>query len=171
MRIVLSGSHAVGKTSLLNLLTIPGHKKIPEMPRQVIYEWGQLPHEMTPERFLEFQLELSKRQATAEQGGDFVADRGLYDFMAYARDLSDASMVKQVDDYILKMVDGYDYIFYIPIEFALAVDDVRKNSRAYQEEIDRRLIKIYQDLNISYITISGSIENRLAQVYRVIKLA
>jgi len=170
MRIVLSGSHAVGKTSLLNLLDIPGHKKIPEMPRQVIYEWQQLPHEMTPERFLEFQLELSKRQAVAERGGNFVADRGLYDFMAYVRDLSDENIVQETNEHILQLIDGYDYIFYIPIEFQLAIDDVRKNSAEYQKEIDRRLLQIYQDLNVPYITISGSIEDRLAQIYRVIKL-
>lgn len=171
MRLALSGSQGVGKTTLLNLLQLEGHRNLPEVPRQVIYDFGKLPHHMTPQEFYDFQKEVARRQKVAEAGNNFIADRCLYDFLAYVQDLSDQQMIAELYQYVLEDLEPYDHIFYLPIEFPLEVDDVRKNSLDYQKIIDERLLKTLEDYQVNYHVITGTVPERLDKIYKIIRSA
>lgn len=170
MKVAISGTHSVGKTTLLRKIDLAGYVKIPEIPRQVILRLGKLPHEMTQKEFYLFQKELCELQVKAEKeaGENFISDRAIYDFIPYIQELKDKSLVKELTDYVLEHATAYDYIFYLPIKFPLKVDNVRKNSDEFQKIIDERLINLYKKLNIPYVVIHGDRDERVKEVYNII---
>lgn len=54
--------------------------------------------------------------------------------------------------------------FYIPIEFDLSEDGVRFSDKKQQVEINRLLKLFLEDQRINFITLSGSVEERLVQL-------
>jgi len=56
----------------------------------------------------------------------------------------------------------YDLVFYIPIEFPIEKDGLRFEDEHYQEIIDLQILKLLKRYKIPYITVSGTIEERLA---------
>lgn len=166
MRIALAGSHSVGKSTLLAALDIPGHKKVQEVARRVIERFGKLPYQMNEREFFDFQWTVAKEQLAAETG-DFIADRSIYDNLAYSQDLPDYDKIAKM---VLAEAKPYDYVFYIPIEFGLKADDVRKPDEAYQQLIDIRIKKILNDFGIKYIEVRGSTEERVAKIKSVLKI-
>jgi predicted ATPase len=167
MRIALSGSHSVGKSTLLQHLSLPGHRKIQEQARDEINRRGRLPHEMDHQEFLEFHLSLVSQQAEAEQG-DFIVDRSIFDMVAYAMDHQSHHQVLTL---ARQHYRPYDHVFYLPIEFGLSLDEVRKNDLEYQQIIDRRLLQIFDDLNIAITVVGGNLESRLAKIYQALNYA
>ncbi|HRH22145.1 MAG TPA: ATP-binding protein [bacterium] len=164
MRIALTGSHGVGKTTLFDNLVLPRHNKIQEAARAEIARQGKLPHEMSEEEFFNFQLSLVHKQIELEQG-DFIADRSLFDMLAYAQDHPEHHLLRAI---IEEHYRPYDYVFYIPIEFALVIDDVRKDDLRYQKTIDERIKKLLAEYQINYITISGAKERRLDLIHSIL---
>ena len=51
--------------------------------------------------------------------------------------------------------------FYIPIEFELTDDKVRFLDPVLQQTIDKELVNFLKDNNVSYITLKGTVEERL----------
>jgi nicotinamide riboside kinase len=58
----------------------------------------------------------------------------------------------------------YDLVFYIPIEFPLEKDGVRFEDDEYQKIIDLQIIKYLKRYKIPYITLTGTLEERLKQI-------
>ena len=165
MRIALTGSHSVGKSTLLERLDIPGHKKIKEIARQIIEKSDKLPHEMTQAEFFDFQMKVAEQQLIAESG-DFISDRSVYDNLVYAQDLDDYEKIKEM---VLAQARPYDFIFYLPIEFGLKVDEVRSADKDYQKLIDDRLKKFFAEMKIEYIEIGGDFETRIRKIQEILK--
>jgi len=166
MRIALSGSQGVGKSTLLRALDLPGHKKIKEVARQLIAELGKLPQNMSREEFFNFQMEIARRQL-AKETGNFISDRAIYDTLAYAVGLPG---YEKIENFVTAHASAYDYIFYLPIEFPLKLDGVRKNDETYRKLIDWRLRLLYRRFNIEFIEIGGSLKERVAKIKRMVKL-
>jgi len=164
MRIALAGSHGVGKTTLLDKINLPGHRKIQETARDEIMRRGRLPHEMDPHEFFDFQLTLVRLQHRTE-AGDFIIDRSIFDMLAYAMDHHNYHLIRR---FIERCYRPYDYIFYIPIEFDLVVDDVRKDDLDYQRIIDERIRKIFKTYQLDYHIIRGSLEQRSVMIHQLL---
>ena len=156
MRVAISGSHSVGKTTLINAINSP-YKKIDEIARQVIQH--KLPHEMSEQEFTEFEIRVLKKQIELEKGS-FIIDRSVYDILAYSKGHECYKQIKEM----VKNHKGYDVIFYIPIEFKLKKDKIRKNDENYREEIDKQIVKILKNKNV--VELNGNLENRLKGVYK-----
>jgi len=51
--------------------------------------------------------------------------------------------------------------FYIPIEFELEDDGVRYTDKEFQKQIDKILVSLIEELDISVIKLTGSVDDRL----------
>ena len=64
----------------------------------------------------------------------------------------------------------YDIIFYTPIEFELEKDWTRFEDSEFQKEIDEIILQKLDEYRIPYITLRGSVEERIAIIENAIDL-
>jgi nicotinamide riboside kinase len=53
---------------------------------------------------------------------------------------------------------------YLPIEFDFAEDGVRSNTGNYQQDFDKRLLLMFENLGIKYVEIRGNMEERVLRL-------
>jgi nicotinamide riboside kinase len=174
-RIALIGSFSTGKTTLGELLA--QHLELPLLPetaRQVIDLGFKLDKDATPEtETLIFLKQYNNELSTDE----FVGDRSLIDVMAYAGwvlDNQPRSKETALWDECVKLAErrlrgNYSHVFYLPIEFPIVLDGLRPDDPAFQAEIDERLLRLLRSHDIDYITIKGSVEERMEQITQHLK--
>lgn len=159
MRIAFTASHGCGKTSLANHFP----NRIDEIARTVINKlWS--PDKMKQEQWDEFQQEVMDKQIEAELNmWDFISDRSVIDVLAYATRFCTPKKLRALKDQAEEHMKNnpYDIVFYIPIEFPLEKDWLRFEDEHYQEIIDLQILKYLKRYKIKYITVSGTIEQRL----------
>ncbi len=170
LRIAIVGSFSTGKTtlaeSLARRLDLP---LLPETAREVVELGFKLDKDATPETealiFLkQYNNEISERE--------FVGDRSLVDVMAYAGWVLDNQEWRKemlLWDECVKLAErrlrtGYSHVFYLPIEFPIVLDGLRPDDPAFQKEIDERIVTLLRSHDIDYTTLTGTVEERLAQI-------
>jgi hypothetical protein len=157
MRIGITGSHWVWKSSLLNSID---WNKIQEIARKLIKEkWN--PKYMTKYELEEFQETLLIKQIRAELWKDsFIIDRTVFDILAYSQWLYN---YKELKKRVIKYLGNFPYhkVIYIPIEFELEDDWIRFEDKEYQKEIDKRILNLLKEFNIPYKTISWTLQERI----------
>ncbi len=162
MRIGLTGSHSTGKSSIARNFS----NHIEEIARGVIAEkWH--PDTLSKEELDDFELVIMKKQIEAENTmQDFISDRTVIDVLAYATTMCRPSMTARLKDMAeMHLKDNpYDLVFYIPIEFPLEKDGVRFEDDSYQKIIDLQILKYLKRYKIPYITLTGTLEERLKQI-------
>jgi len=133
LRIAIIGSHGTGKTTLVeklgDILAIP---VIEEMARTVILEQNKLPHDMDDLERFAFQRTIFDRQTAREdESMGFISDRSVLDALVYAHGTSGVLALEGA--IALRLGNKpYDHIFFIPREFPLEFDGIRKEDEAYQ---------------------------------------
>ena len=169
MRIAISGSHLVGKTTLAEALAnaLPGHGFVPE-PYYLLEEEGHEFAEMPSIEDFELQLERSI-QCVQESGTDAVFDRCPLDILGYLvthRD-ADAFQLEEWMPRIREAVAKLDFIVFVPIEDPDRVAVPRSQARL-RSEVDRALSDLIlddaHDLGIEVVTVAGSHEARMREV-------
>lgn len=169
MRIAVSGSHLVGKTTLAEALAgfLPGHPLVPE-PYRLLEDEGHTFEEMPSIADFEAQLERSF-QCLQDSGPDAVFDRCPLDLVGYLLAHEDAAMF-DVEAWIPRLrahVPTLDLIVFVPIERPdrIAVPSSERRLRAV---VDRILRGIVVDdaygLEVEVIEVAGAREARLHQV-------
>lgn len=133
LRIAIVGSHGTGKTTLVeklgDILKIP---VIEEIARTVILERNKLPHDMDDlERFVFQQTVFDRQTAREDEAIGFISDRSVLDALVYAHGTSGVLALEEVITLRLRN-KPYDHIFFIPREFPLEFDGVRKEDEIYQ---------------------------------------
>jgi hypothetical protein len=106
-----------------------------------------------------------------------VGDRSMIDVMAYAGwVLDNQPYCKEIAlwEECIKLAErrlrgNYSHVFYLPIEFPIVLDGLRPDDPSYQREIDRRLLSILRAHDIRYVTLTGSVEERIAQIEKFIE--
>ncbi len=163
MRIAIVWSHWTGKTTLARILGDSIHLPIiREAARDVIAEMW-LPHEMSPKWRGDFQRMVLKEQIYREWlHSSFIADRSVFDAIAYGFDTPYFLNIRSdVHEYIKN--HSYDHVLFLPIEFPLELDAIRKEDIEYQKTIEQVLLQELQIAHIHYKIISGTQQERLAQ--------
>jgi hypothetical protein len=177
MRIAVSGSHHVGKTTLAEALAdaLPHHDLVPE-PYYLLeddgYEFNDVP---TIEDF-ERQLERSC-ECLAGGGNDVVFDRCPLDLLGYLVTHRDAEVFR-IDDWMPRVREAaktLDLIVFVPIEEPDRVGAPRSRARL-RTRVDAALRDIVGDdaygLDCAVITVAGAPDARLRQVVaRIAKTA
>lgn len=108
----------------------------------------------------------------------YVSDRCLIDIYAYTNWLYDhkntnSQELKNLYAEILRQrssIRNHDFglVIYFPIEFDIVADGVRSANKEFQKEIDDIIVDTLTKFDISYFTITGSVEQRLKQLKEII---
>jgi predicted ATPase len=169
MRIAISGSHLVGKTTLAEALAdaLHGHDVIPE-PYYLLEDEGYAFEEMPSIDDFERQLERSI-QCIEESGPDVVFDRCPLDLLGYLLTHRDAAAFR-LDDWLSRVrasVATLDLIVFVPVEEPDRVP-VPRAQRRLRAEVDAVLSDITlhdaYGLGIDAIAVHGPPATRLRQV-------
>lgn len=169
MRIAISGSHLVGKTTLAGPLAraLPRYELIPE-PYELLEEDGYAFGEMPSIEDFERQLERSF-QSIEESGDHAVFDRCPLDILGYLTTHRDAHAF-QLEDWMERVeasVARLDVIVFVPVEDPDRVAVPRSQARL-RARVDVALREILVDdaygLEADVITVEGTPGARLHQV-------
>lgn len=168
MKIAISGTHSVGKTTLFKELKKQEFDFFEDY--YFIYEGARNSIERGYKIGTEhLQLDCYFRHLISERGENFITDRCIIDCLSYVRfyDIFDSNLVGLLEKNCF--VDSrYDMIFYLPIEFEMEKDKLRiEDGRAKIDSIiGNYLYKYYCG---KFHTVTGSIEDRINKVVDIIK--
>ena len=182
MKILITGTHSTGKTTLISEFV----KRNNQLKIHVINEVAR---EMMDNGFLlgkkgnvNSYIHYIKKQLEKEIQSDsfkydiLLADRSLIDGVVHPiinNRLNSSDVPQDFIDMFERILyfqkTFYDIYVYIPIEFGMINDKNRPIDENYRREIDKEL-KSMLDKHISnYCTVSGTIEERINKLYEVIK--
>lgn len=175
-RLILTGAHGVGKSTILNHYKDLGYNCITEVVRNLtktgvnINEMGDDVGQKTI--FKEYQKLLKSKKG-------YISDRGLVDVLSYtcshaiAEDNEEGPMKKLADKQYMTAAKFYHdnpdiEICYFPVEFPVVDDGLRSTNEEFRAEIDF-LIKTFLDsAELKYHTITGTVEERIAKVESIL---
>jgi hypothetical protein len=168
MRIAISGSHLVGKTTLAELAdALPRYEFFSE-PYHLLEEEG---YEFAEEPSIEdFELQLSRSfQCVQESGTNAIFDRCPLDILGYLLSHREtdtfqlASWMPRIQDCTAKL----DLIVFVPIEEPDRIA-VPRSQAPLRAEVDTVLREIIVDnaygLDVDVISATGTLRSRLQQV-------
>jgi len=175
MKYALTGSHGVGKTTIINelydyleeskikpIINSSNARKI-ALSGRTINDSG--------DDIVQMIVECSHVSKFCED--DWFADRSVLDGYAYTKYLHDKGKVSDevmnvVGKLMSTFVKLYDNIFYIPVEFNMVKDGVRKEDDQFQKDIDKIIFNTMYDNNVHFHTITGSIIERVEKIKGII---
>ncbi len=169
-RIAIVGSFSTGKTTLAEVLArrleLP---LLPEVARAIVDLGFQLDKDATVEAETLIFLRQYNNELSTES---FVGDRSLVDVMAYAGwVLENQPWRKEMELWEeckrlagRRLRTNYTHVYYLPIEFPIVLDGLRPDDPAFQKEIDERIVALLDHHGVSHRTITGSVEDRIAQI-------
>lgn len=170
MRIAISGSHRVGKTTLVERVAerLPGHAIVDE-PYYLLEDDG---HEAAdPPSVEDFEAQLVRSLAVlADAGRDVVFDRCPVDILAYLLEHADAAAFDRDDwlDRIRDAVGALDLLVFVPIEDADRIALTRHDDVAHRRAVHDRLHDLLVDaalgVDVELLTVGGDVQARTDQV-------
>ena len=176
MKIGFCGTMSVGKTTLVNAL-----KELPEFKDyQFITERSKYLMELgiplNPDTTIKGQIVFLAERASELMCENIITDRTIIDVMAFTKAAKSIDY-HEADDFqtlASRLLSEYDYIFYVSPEGVDMEDNgVRETDIEYRELIDfiiQNIIKRYKYKFKNYTIISGSTEERIAQVKSALSL-
>jgi len=176
MRFALTGSHGVGKTSVISelddWLSNKGIKCIYNSSNARKIKKAGLSINDDGDDFVQLVVASSHISHFSENG--WFADRSILDCYAYGEYLyKQGKITKDCNlavTYLLEsFIREYSKIFYIPIEFKMVSDGVRKEDESFQKEIDDIIHQKLITTGVDYELITGTVEDRCQQIQKIIK--
>jgi nicotinamide riboside kinase len=174
VKIAFVGSFSTGKTTLANLFAREwDYPLLPEVARQVVELGFPLDQSATAETETLIFLKQWRAEEVHER---FVADRSIYDVLAYADWVMEHQPPRKENHLwweareiaTLDLRARYDHVFYLPIEFPIVLDGLRPDDTAFQADIDGRIRHLLDTADVSYDTLTGSVPERQEQVRKVV---
>lgn len=168
MKIAIVGSHWTWKSTLLEYQQT-GLPKIKEVARDIVRSLWKKPQDMSMKELIDFQTQIYEEQIKQENmHKSFISDRWIYDNLAYAKNVAEP-LYDLLSKRAKEHHKWYDYVFYTPIEFELEDDNVRFTDLDFQRHIDESILSILDVFNVDYYNLSGSVDERLETMDRIIK--
>ncbi len=173
MKIGITGAQGTGKTTLASILAeVLGIPLITEQVRKVAKDMG-IESLKKVRADIEtggvFQEACLKYQLSVEQGlSDFISDRTTIDNAVYwlkhhAHHWPSQVSIAYYRD-AFRNIRNYNLILYVPPELEPIDDGFRDMGREHQLEIDFYIRCFLSQSGANYITVSGSIEERVERV-------
>lgn len=172
--IVVTGTHAVGKTSLCNRLVqmLSGSrdvKMIPEMARILIAKGIPLNDKASEFSIVSYIAEYLRYSRTT--AADLViSDRSIFDLYAYISlsrpDNVRGEFLRLAEEIVFQEVRRVDAYVYVPIEFEMQQDNVRPSDAQYQRAVDCNIQDLLGFFGANVLTTSGTLEERSEAVVR-----
>lgn len=171
MKIAFVGSFSTGKTTLANLFAREwDFPLLPEVAREVVQLGFPLDQSATAETETLIFLKQWRAEATHER---FVADRSIYDVLAYADWVMENQDAERKENHLwyesraiatMDLRARYDHVFYLPVEFPIVLDGLRPDDSAFQADIDRRITDLLGAADVAFSSLTGPVEARQEQV-------
>lgn len=175
MKYILCGTQGTGKTSVLKHFD-GKMNTITEVVRNLVKDEHIPVNEQGTEhgqrRIFDTYYEiLSKTEAP------YISDRGLVDVLAYTcynmKDKGEKGE-KFMDELMERFVHFQEVnpdvvYFYVPIEFDVVWDGFRSMDEDFRKEIDKNIKDLLDAMNVDYIELRGTVEERLEIIENVMK--
>jgi nicotinamide riboside kinase len=175
VKIAFVGSFSTGKTTLATLFAREwDYPLLPEVARQVVELGFPLDQSATAETETLIFLKQWRAEAVHER---FVADRSIYDVLAYADWVMEHNRGDRKENHLwyesreialLELRARYDHVFYLPIEFPIVLDGLRPDDTAFQADIDRRIQHLLESNDVPFRALTGPVERRQEEVRRMV---
>ena len=171
MRIAISGTHCIGKSTLIDefLRAHPGFVHEPEPYTVLVEDFGEEfseePNVEDFQRQLEFNVERLKHHTREAR---VIYERCPIDFLAYIAAL-DTKSAESVLDQVIEGMQHLDLIVYLPLDHNYPIEAEYPKLR---KAVDRRLSAIYNEddfgimsaSSVEVIEATGSTEQRLRSI-------
>jgi hypothetical protein len=175
-KIGLCGAHGTGKTTLLELISV--EFQIPSIKRTMQNMWesfGVIDFEKLPldvrTTFQKYALLNQIYQEDSFIRASFITDRTVVDSFGYTVLSTNMSGIdlKIFQELVKARCFGYTHFVYFPVEFEVANRYLRANvdSRVALDKIIKNFLE--ENLTGKYLTVSGSVEQRLEQFRQYFK--
>jgi len=174
MKIILTGAQGTGKTTILNHYREKGMPVITEVVRNLAKQGININEAGDAKGQEAIFAEYCKQFAEMPE---FISDRGLTDVTAYTMHLCDIGKLSPeymelqasaLDEFVH---NHQDFIyFYFPIEFPVVDDGVRSMDEEFRQCIDNNILTLLQELDIPYVEVRGTVEERIAIIDKTIAL-
>tara|TARA_R110001592_G_scaffold26238_2_gene98441 strand:+ start:265 stop:786 length:522 start_codon:yes stop_codon:yes gene_type:complete len=172
MRIGLTGTMSVGKTTLVKALSkveqFKGYTFTTERSKYLNSLGIPLNHETT----IEGQTIFLAERVTELMQDRLITDRTIIDVMAFTHS---ARMVSYMDgdafeEYAKRFLSQYQYIFYISPE-GMDIEDngIRDTDEHYRNEIDQGIKKLLSKYRPYHQTLRGTTEERIEQIMKTVQ--
>lgn len=172
MKIIFTGAQGTGKTSVLNDFKEKGHDVVTEVVRNLSKKGVKINKDGDEKGqtkiFNEYKKIFSEKQ-------DFISDRGLIDVVAYTVYLARHGKVseefanKQIKQLHKFVINNPDFFYcYFPIEFEVVDDGVRDLDEEFRNEISEIILSLLGALGLSFILVTGTLEERVGKVQELI---
>lgn len=172
MKIIFTGAQGTGKTSVLNEFKEKGHDVVTEVVRNLSKKGVKInkdgDEKSQTKIFNEYKKIFSEKQ-------DFISDRGLIDVVAYTVYLARHGKVseefanKQIKQLHKFVINNMDFFYcYFPIEFEVVDDGVRDLDEEFRNEISEIILSLLGALGLSFILVTGTLEERVGKVQELI---
>jgi predicted ATPase len=177
MRIAVSGTHRVGKSTLIEELSarLPGYRTLDEPYRVLEEEGHEFSDPPTPEDF-ERQLRRSLEliEELAEEGrAEVLLDRCPLDFVAYLRALDEDFEIDEWLPELREAMEAIDLIVVVMIEepdrVTVAAHEDRRLRRDVDEQLRTLVLDDPYDLGVRTLEVHGDVEERVRQVLRAMR--
>jgi len=182
MKLCLTGSHGTGKSTLLKILK----EKLPDweiqtesLTRKAVQNSNKVNFGTTDES--EKLISELYMKSFLNSSKNFIAGRHMIDVLAYSIYLKkiNKNIKNSTIQAILKKIQKirskkiFDLIIYIPIEFKQKESgefrEGQQENPNYQKDIDTIIKFLLWKHDISYITVTGTPEQRVEQILKIIK--
>lgn len=175
MRYALTGSHGVGKTSVINgledFLLEKGIKSITNSSKARNLKNSGF--KINDEADDASELLLASNHISHFNEDNWFADRCIIDTYGYAchnyfHGRIGKKTFKAIKHMTNKFTKLYDKIFYIPIEFPMVSDGVRKNDELFQHMVDQYIFSFLKQETCNFMVIAGTVEERMNAIKAII---
>lgn len=179
LKISFSGAQSTGKTTLLNILKEknPHIDFVPEVTRKINRECNLPINENGGDATQALIIAEHLKNFYKRRDNDVIMDRCILDGLVYTDYLFRHSKVDNwclefAYDTFRRIIKGYDVIFYTdPADVKLEDDGQRSTNNQFRLEIiDRFHIVIGANPDMNVITLSGTVDERLALVQDYLKI-
>ena len=171
MKIGFCGTMSVGKTTLVNeLAKLPEFKDYTSRTERSKYlmEMG-IP--LNTDSTLKGQLVFASERASELMQKNIITDRTVIDVMAFN---SLSKSMTATESYFLNhtlecLINEYDYLFYVsPVGVNMEDNGVRETDTTYRDNINKKILEIFDLNNVKYTTIQGTTEECIKNVKSVV---
>ena len=173
MRIAVTGTHRVGKSTLVEALVdaLDGYVAIDE-PYRLLEEDG---HEIAdPPSADDYELQLQRSvEELADEAPNLIFDRCPVDFIAYLQAIDAAPDPDDAADEIREAMTSLDLIVFVSIEDPDRIEVPPFEDLVLRDDVDHRLRALLVNgpfaFGVRVLEVSGSPDARCAQVVRAVR--
>jgi GTPase SAR1 family protein len=164
MKIVITGAHRVGKTTLAEKLleSLPGYDYRPEP----YYDLEELGHVFSDnpkvDEYLE-QLEYSLDQIS-KSGSNVIFDRCPVDILAYIQAIRKSENIQSIYNKVKSVMSEIDLIVFVPIEDPDLISCPESELPELRSQVNEILSEWIGDFGIETMEVNGTLSARREQV-------